>query len=101
MSYVAFDDQDATFVIPSGGGFEIVFCPPGRSTTILSSKKDELTQLANTGHLTLAVAQTLNSTGKKSQGVALSMSGSARRWTVLAIVASILMGTEGFGTHIW
>lgn len=45
----AYDDQTSTFIIPSGAGFEVVFCPGGRSTTILSTKAAQLKQLADTG----------------------------------------------------
>ena len=34
----AYDDQDSTFITPTGGNYEVVFCPGGRSTTIISSK---------------------------------------------------------------
>ncbi|KAI7483580.1 Osmotin, thaumatin-like protein [Hortaea werneckii] len=34
----AYDDQDSTFVQPTGAGFQIIFCPGGRSTTIIASK---------------------------------------------------------------
>ncbi|EON62137.1 hypothetical protein W97_01356 [Coniosporium apollinis CBS 100218] len=47
----AFDDQTSTFIIPAGSGFEVVFCPGGRSTNILASEADQLNQLANTGHV--------------------------------------------------
>ena len=30
----AYDDDSATFTVPTGSGFEVVFCPLGRSTTI-------------------------------------------------------------------
>ena len=30
----AFDDKKSTFTVPTGSGFEIIFCPTGRSTTI-------------------------------------------------------------------
>lgn len=33
----AFDDQTSTFITDQGPGFEVVFCPGGRSTTILTS----------------------------------------------------------------
>lgn len=36
----AFDDQTSTFIIPSGPGFEIIFCPGGRSTTILTAESE-------------------------------------------------------------
>ena len=41
----AYDDQTSTFVIPAGGGFEVVFCPPGRSTNILTTNKAALVKL--------------------------------------------------------
>ncbi|KZF24107.1 Osmotin, thaumatin-like protein [Xylona heveae TC161] len=41
----AFDDQTSTFIIPSGGGFGVVFCPEGRSTTILSTTTPAEAQL--------------------------------------------------------
>jgi len=40
-----FDDQDSTFIIPSGGGFETIFCPEGRSTNILKTFKQQLQDL--------------------------------------------------------
>lgn len=36
----AFDDDKSTFAVPMGSGFEIVFCPGGRSTTILKTLKN-------------------------------------------------------------
>jgi len=30
----AFDDASSTFTVPVGAGFEVIFCPGGRSTTI-------------------------------------------------------------------
>jgi hypothetical protein len=49
---VAFDDQTSTFIIPSGGGFEVIFCPAGRSTTILTTMSNELHQLHWYGKVT-------------------------------------------------
>jgi len=46
---VAFDDQTSTFIIPCGGGFEVIFCPTGRSTTILATYRTQLSQLAQGG----------------------------------------------------
>ncbi|KAL9107750.1 MAG: hypothetical protein Q9227_007372 [Pyrenula ochraceoflavens] len=51
----AFDDQTSTFIMPSGGGYRIAFCPAGRSTTILSTLGDQLRQLAQTGHVSQQV----------------------------------------------
>ena len=45
----AFDDQTSTFIIPSGGGWEVVFCPAGRSTDILRVLGPQLRALASSG----------------------------------------------------
>ena len=45
----AYDDQTSTFIIPAGGGFEVVFCPQGRSTNILTTMSTQLHELAQTG----------------------------------------------------
>jgi beta-mannosidase len=47
----AFDDQSSTFIIPSSAGFEVVFCPGARSTTILTTERDSMLQLAQQGHV--------------------------------------------------
>ncbi|KAL8962946.1 MAG: hypothetical protein Q9193_000721 [Seirophora villosa] len=46
---VSYDDQTSTFIIPSGPGFEVVFCPPGRSSTILRSMASQLNELSRYG----------------------------------------------------
>lgn len=43
----AFDDQTSTFIIPSGGGWQITFCPSGRSTNILKTSKPQLEALSS------------------------------------------------------
>ncbi|KAK4162518.1 Hsp70-like protein [Cladorrhinum sp. PSN259] len=45
----AFDDQTSTFIIPTGGGWEVMFCPKGRSTNILEVFGKELRQIASGG----------------------------------------------------
>ena len=45
----AFDDQTSTFIIPSGAGFEVVFCPGARSTNILATSMAEMQQLSQQG----------------------------------------------------
>ncbi|TKA69199.1 hypothetical protein B0A49_03447 [Cryomyces minteri] len=45
----AFDDQTSTFIIPAGAGFEVVFCPGARSTNILATEADKLSQLKSSG----------------------------------------------------
>ncbi|PFH59406.1 hypothetical protein XA68_12436 [Ophiocordyceps unilateralis] len=47
----AFDDQQSTFIVPKGGGWEIVLCPAGRSTNILRKLGKELFELASGGRL--------------------------------------------------
>ncbi|KAF7870463.1 hypothetical protein EAF04_004207 [Stromatinia cepivora] len=47
-----FDDQTSTFIIPTGGGWEIVFCPEGRSTNILKVLGDEMRKIASAGKVT-------------------------------------------------
>lgn len=47
----AFDDQSSTFILPSGGGFQVMFCPPGRSSNILSTMSAQLYELAATGSI--------------------------------------------------
>ena len=42
----AYDDQTSTFIIPQGGGFEVVFCPRGRSSNILRTLGDQMHALA-------------------------------------------------------
>jgi len=72
----AFDDQTSTFIIPQGGGFEVVFCPAGRSSNILATFGDQLRQLAQTGHVTrdiLTAAQNKTYIEEKSDATALSM----------------------------
>ncbi|GJN67592.1 hypothetical protein PLICBS_001619 [Purpureocillium lilacinum] len=47
----AFDDQQSTFIIPKGGGWEVVMCPAGRSTNILRQLGKELFEIASGGRL--------------------------------------------------
>jgi Thaumatin family len=49
FSTAAFDDQTSTFVIPAGAGFQVIFCPGGRSTNIFSASAPLVSELANTG----------------------------------------------------
>ncbi|KAK5446744.1 hypothetical protein LTS15_009677 [Exophiala xenobiotica] len=70
----AYDDQTSTFIIPQGGGFEVVFCPAGRSTNILATFGDQLRQLAQTGHATrdiVALAQNVTYIREKNTAAAL------------------------------
>jgi len=81
----AFDDQTSTFIIPSGAGFQVIFCPGGRSTNILAIESDELHQLAETGQVT--------SSGD-TQGLVVTKGAAARnlgadkttRWLMLGML---------------
>jgi hypothetical protein len=70
----AFDDQTSTFILPSGGGWEITFCPPGRSTNILKTFKSQLEALSQAGHATKAILEDavnitiINEGGRTSEG---------------------------------
>ncbi|KAJ2904913.1 hypothetical protein MKZ38_006954 [Zalerion maritima] len=68
----AYDDAQSTFMIPKGGGWEIVFCPAGRSTDILRTLGDEMLDVAAQGNASdevlevasnLSVILKLNSAG--------------------------------------
>lgn len=51
----AFDDQTSTFIIPSGGGWQVTFCPAGRSTNILKTFKAQLEALSSANGVTAEV----------------------------------------------
>lgn len=85
----AFDDQTSTFVIPSGGGFEVIFCPTGRSTTILKTFGSQLTQLAQTGQVTSQILQdAMNITYIKIKNNASSATGGSN--ALLAVVVLLV-----------
>ncbi|KAI1801757.1 thaumatin family protein [Daldinia bambusicola] len=90
----AFDDQTSTFIIPSGGGWEIVFCPAGRSTTILATFTDELHRIAQSGQVTqdiLLKAMNLSYIESKhstAAGLWAPMSGLAL--TIALVVSNVL-----------
>ncbi|RDL41082.1 Osmotin, thaumatin-like protein [Venustampulla echinocandica] len=53
----AFDDQTSTFIIPNGGGWEIRFCPEGRSTNILKTFSTQLHELNAAGGATKSIQE--------------------------------------------
>lgn len=55
----AFDDQQSTFIIPMGGGWEVVMCPIGRSTNILRQLGKEMDELATSGTLSESTVKRL------------------------------------------
>jgi hypothetical protein len=48
----AYDDQTSTFIVPQGAGYEVVFCPNGRSSNILATLGDQMNALAANGRAT-------------------------------------------------
>lgn len=89
----AFDDQTSTFIIPSGGGWEVTFCPTGRSTNILATFGAQLRQLASTGQVSpsvLADAQNITLIQRGGSGTTVSQpGGEARMGSLLALVVML------------
>ncbi len=68
-----FDDDTSTFIIPTGGGWEVQFCPPGRSTNILATFKSQLEALSSALVVSKSILEdasnvTLINEGAKSSG---------------------------------
>ncbi|MCJ1377838.1 hypothetical protein MMC17_000934 [Xylographa soralifera] len=85
----AFDDQTSTFIIPSGGGFQVIFCPPGRSTNIINTMKPELEELSQTGHVTpqlLADSSNLTLIQLQSDGMKRSQAITSGVWVTGTLV---------------
>jgi len=53
----AYDDTTSTFIIPTGGGWKVTFCPAGKSTNILKTFGPQLFELANSGKVSSQVLQ--------------------------------------------
>lgn len=89
---VAFDDQTSTFIIPSGGGFEVIFCPAGRSTTILTTMSNELHQLHWYGKVTQwEMAEVASITvSRPSNDAAPLVPSRRRRRSLSALVAAAM-----------
>ena len=48
----AYDDQSSTFTMPTGLGYEVIFCPKGRSSNILVTLGDQMRGLTQNGRVT-------------------------------------------------
>lgn len=81
----AFDDQTSTFIIPSGGGWEVTFCPAGRSTNILKIFGTQLSALASSGKVTSQVISDAKNMTIIQQGGAVG-SGREKMGSVGALV---------------
>lgn len=84
----AYDDQTSTFIIPSGAGFQVTFCPGGRSTTILKSKAAQISQLASSGTVSgssgsTATASSLASPNLDARGLCA--------WLAITMAASVVL----------
>ncbi len=85
----AFDDQTSTFVVPSGGGWEVVFCPAGRSTDILRTLGPQLQALGASGSVSAADLKKLTNhtyinTNRVASGAARRCASPARSSVLLA-----------------
>lgn len=80
----AYDDHTSTFIIPSGGGWEVTFCPAGRSTNILKTFGKQLSELTNTGNVS---AQVLADT----QNVTMVQMGGSQRERGVSLGALVVM----------
>lgn len=90
----AYDDESSTFIIPMGGGWEVVFCPKGRSTNILATFSDELHNIASGGakaHHTLLDVMDVGSVESTHSGV-LHLAGPRwHSWVFYIIMAYALL----------
>jgi hypothetical protein len=85
----AFDDTTSTFIIPTGGGWEIVFCPSSPSTNILRTFGKELQEVAQKGSVSDSVlAQTQNITR-------IQLSGGTRMVSEPSIIGGERVGSFG------
>lgn len=83
----AFDDQTSTFIIPSGGGWEVVFCPEGRSTNILATFGSQMQALSSASRLTQEMLDAVTSIAYIESHPSLSLiSTSVNLWTLTLIV---------------
>ncbi|KAK4946392.1 hypothetical protein LTR10_014590 [Elasticomyces elasticus] len=88
----AYDDQTSTFIIPQGGGFEVVFCPSGRSSNILAVFGDQLRQIAQTGSATrdiVSLAQ--NATYIREKSTAARTMGKPSRSLVVFVAVLLIL----------
>ncbi|KAG5915581.1 hypothetical protein E4U42_007977 [Claviceps africana] len=87
----AFDDQKSTFIVPKGGGWEVVMCPAGRSTNILRQLGRELLELASGGRLSKkSIRQLRNVTYiEAARGAAHSLGPSSSGLTTVLVTSLV------------
>ncbi|KAI9734422.1 MAG: hypothetical protein M1818_006810 [Claussenomyces sp. TS43310] len=88
----AFDDMTSTFIIPTGGGWKVTFCPVGRSTNILATFRTQLEEIASTGKVSANIlADTKNITLiQKGEGIA-THGGERERMKMGSLGALVVM----------
>ncbi|KAF2750042.1 Osmotin, thaumatin-like protein [Sporormia fimetaria CBS 119925] len=89
----AYDDQTSTFIIPAGAGFEVIFCPGGRSTTILSTYIDEMLQLAQTGKVDHMGRRSLHKkgVGEQKQIATVRKSGARKKFRIRSVALMAIL----------
>jgi hypothetical protein len=95
----AFDDQFSTFIIPSGAGFEVVFCPGARSTTILATSRDKMLQLAQNGRVDKQATMMMNRvrSDEVRRSAASGLPGTDGSALMFAMVVMVIMSAAHFG----
>jgi hypothetical protein len=86
----AFDDTTSTFIIPSGGGWEVTFCPTGRSTNILKVFGSQLSELASTGKVSVEVLEDTQNITIIQKGTATGSLGANGRESGMSLGALVL-----------
>ena len=86
----AYDDQTSTFILPSGGGFEVVFCPKGRSSNILKVLGDQLRAVAASGGVSEQIIQELAIGTYPAQSLAIRQSLDTWLGLVVVVMAAVL-----------
>jgi hypothetical protein len=91
----AYDDATSTFSVPAGGGWEVTFCPPGRSTNILKTFGPLLQAVGDPGYDAAALwADAANLTliaegGRENGAGRLMMSGRMGGASIGALVVLV------------
>lgn len=84
----AFDDTTSTFIVSTGSGFQVIFCPGGRSTTILTSTSSHSGASKNSGgSFRLASGRSIP---------ILDAFGGNSGWAVLTSLMAAYVGAIGF-----
>ena len=76
--------------MPSGGGFEVLFCQTGRSSNILKVYSKQLDQLASSGHISAQVlADTQNVTLQRINSMGNFSSMPMALSTMMAVMLAV------------